>query len=144
MSHRGTEDSELFMLRSAPRPIPPELTSLTGEVVGACIAVHRSLGPGLLEAIYQRAVSVELDARGITHDVERTVPVWFRGQLVGHHRLDLVVDDRVVVELKAAERLTPYHVAQTLSYLRVTHLRVGLLVNFNVPVLKDGIRRVVL
>lgn len=100
--------------------------------------------PWLLESIYQTAVSVELDARGITHDVERTVAVRFRGVLVGYPRLDLVVDDRVIVELKAVERLHAQHVAQALSYLRVTGLRLALLINFNVSVLREGIRRVVL
>lgn len=132
------------MLRRVPEPLPEELTILSGTIIAACLSVHRHLGPGLLEAIYQRAVSVELDARGISHDVERTWPVRFRGTLVGHHRIDLIVDERVIVELKAVDRLTPQHIAQALSYLRVANLRLALLISFNVPTLREGIRRVVL
>ncbi|HUR32271.1 MAG TPA: GxxExxY protein [Vicinamibacterales bacterium] len=124
--------------------MPPETNQLTSDIIGACMAVHRELGPGLLEVLYQRAVCVELEWRGITHEVERAIPIFFRNQIIGHHRLDLVVDNQVVVELKAVERIGPQHVAQPISYLRVSRMRVALLVNFNVPILKDGIRRVVL
>lgn len=98
----------------------------------------------MLEVIYQRAVAIELESRGISHEIERPIPVMFRGQLLCHQRLDLLVDSQVILELKAVERLTPVHLAQTISYLRVAGLRVALLVNFNVPVLREGIRRVVL
>ena len=120
------------------------MNELTGEIISACITVHRELGPGLLEAFYQRALAFELSARGVTHDVERTFPVTFRGQVLGHQRIDLVVDERVIVELKAVDRVGPVHFAQAISYLRATGLHVALLINFNVPVLKAGIRRIVL
>lgn len=123
---------------------PVALENLVTESIGACISVHRELGPGMLEVIYQRAVAIELESRGISHEIERPIPVMFRGQLLCHQRLDLLVDSQVILELKAVERLTPVHLAQTISYLRVAGLRVALLVNFNVPVLREGIRRVVL
>ena len=127
-----------------PSPLDPGLEQVISEVIGACIAVHRELGPGLLETIYHRAVAIELNSRGISHEVERSIPIVFKGELVCHQRLDLIVDERVVVELKSVERLVPLHVAQTISYLRATKLRAALLVNFNVALLKDGIRRIVL
>jgi GxxExxY protein len=132
------------MINHLSAPLPIDVDQITSQVIAACIAVHRELGPGLLESVYQRAVSIELDSRGVSHDVERAVPILFRGELIGQYRLDLIVDDRVIVELKAVERFAPIHLAQAISYLRLTGLRVALLVNFNVPVLKAGIRRVVL
>jgi GxxExxY protein len=106
--------------------------------------VHRELGPGLLEGVYSPAVAIELRSRGIPFDVEKTVPVNYRGKLLYHRRLDMLVNGRLVLELKSIERLHPIHLAQVISYLRLTGCRIGLLVNFNVPVLKQGIRRVVL
>lgn len=126
------------------KELPDGINQLTSDIISACIAVHRELGPGLLEVVYQRAVSIELNSRGVSHDVERSVPITFKGELLGHHRLDLIVDEQVIVELKAVDRLSPLHVAQALSYLRVTGLRLALLVNFNVHVLKSGIRRIAL
>ena len=98
----------------------------------------------MLEAIYQRAVAIELESRGISHEVERSIPVIFKSQPICHQRVDLIVDEQVILELKAVERLTPLHEAQALSYLRVAGLRIALLIYFNVPVLKSGIRRIVL
>lgn len=131
------------MLRVHTR-LPSELEATIELVIGACVAVHRELGPGLIEVAYRRAITIELDRLGITHDVERVVPISFRGVTVCSHRLDLVVENQVILELKAVERLAPVHLAQALSYLRATSMPVALLINFNVPVLKAGIRRVVL
>ena len=131
------------MLR-VPTPLPDALEELVGDVIGAAIAVHRELGPGLLETAYQRALSIELDARGIDHEVERLVPIMFRQSILCHQRLDLVAGDQVIVEVKAVDRLAPVHLAQVISYLRATNLRVALLINFNVALLKHGIRRVIL
>jgi GxxExxY protein len=131
------------MLR-VPTRLSDEVEATVAVVIGACVAVHRELGPGLLEAAYRRAIAVEFECLGVSHDVERVVPIVFRGVTVCHHRLDLVVEDQVILELKAVERLAPVHLAQALSYLRVTRMPVALLINFNVPVLKAGIRRVVL
>jgi GxxExxY protein len=121
-----------------------DLEDLVARTIGACVAVHRELGPGLLETIYQRALAIELADKEIPFSSEKAIPIHYRGKLVCHQRLDILVDDRLVVEAKAVERLMPLHVAQVINYLRVTGARVGLLVNCNVPLLKHGIRRVVL
>jgi len=124
--------------------LPDDLEHLVRNVIGCCLAVHRELGPGLLEGIYPRAVALELGIRGIKFVAEKSVPVFYRGTLLCHQRIDLFVDERLVLEIKAVERLHPIHVAQVISYLRVTRARIGLLINFNVPILKQGIRRVIL
>jgi len=117
---------------------------VTASVVDAAIAVHRALGPGLLESAYEGALSIELRARGHDLGVQVRVAAEYRGRpLEGAYRLDLVVDDCVVVELKAVDRVLDVHVAQVLTYLRLTGHRVGLLLNFNVRLMRDGIRRVV-
>ena len=107
-----------------------ELEGLTGEINAAAFAVHNELGPGFLEKIYEEAMVLELEGRGLRVDRQRRVPVRFRGVVVGEHVLDLVVEDKVVVELKSADALLPVHVATLLSYLRATDLRIGLLMNF--------------
>jgi GxxExxY protein len=112
------------------------------RVIGCCIRVHRELGPGLLEGIYKRAVCLELEAEALPFEVEKRIPVLYRKQLLCYQRLDLIVSNQILIE--AVERLIPVHHAQVLSYLRVARLRVGLLMNFNVPVLPDGLRRIVL
>jgi GxxExxY protein len=95
------------------------------------------------EGVYAAAVRIELDAPGIPFESEKLLPVKYRGQLVGYHRMDLLIDGQLVVEIKSVECLHPVHVAQVVTYLRLTGARVGLLVNFNVPVLKQGIRRII-
>lgn len=127
-----------------PSNLPPDLEDLVRQTIGCCLAVHRELGPGLLEKVYVRAIAIELESRGIRFSTEKTVPILYRGRLICRQRIDLLVDERVVVEVKSVERLSPVHVAQIINYLRVTGARVGLLVNFNVPLLKQGIRRIVL
>jgi GxxExxY protein len=113
-------------------------------VIGCCITVHRELGPGLVETIYHRAACYELEAHSIQFEREKPVPIMYRGKRLFVHRLDLVVGEQLLVELKAVERLHPVHHAQVLSELRASKLRVALLVNFNVPLLPQGIRRIVL
>jgi GxxExxY protein len=125
-------------------PLPEDLEQLAHDVIGGCIEVHRVLGPGLVETIYERAVVLELTRRRVPFEVEKAIPVHYRGELLCHQRLDLLVDGRLVVELKAVERLNAIHVAQVLSYLRVADVRLGLLINFNVSILRDGVRRVIL
>lgn len=125
-------------------PLDDHVESAASEVIHCCLVVHRELGPALLESTYQRALSVLLTERGVSHNLERSVAITFRGQTIAEHRLDLVVDGCVIVELKAVERLSPLHVAQCLAYLRASELRLALLVNFNVPLLKQGLRRIVL
>jgi GxxExxY protein len=131
------------MLRIA-SPRSEDLEHLVHDVIGCCVAVPRELGPGLLESVYASAVAIELQICGISFEVQKAVPVSYRGRPVWYQRLDVLVDSRVVLELKSVEQLHPIHVAQVISYLRVTRCRIGLLVNFNVPTLKQGVRRVVL
>jgi len=118
---------------------------LTEAIIGAAIEVHRALGPGLLESVYEECLCRELELRGVTFERQRPLPVVYKGiTLECGYRLDLVVENQVVVELKAVESLLPVHEAQLVSYLKLGRWHVGLLINFNVPVLKDGVRRRVL
>ncbi len=115
---------------------------LTDRIIGAAIEVHRALGPGLLESAYQVCLAHEFNLRDIPYEREVPLPVCYKGiQLDNGYRLDFLVAHRVVIELKAVEALQPIHEAQLLTYLRLANCRVGLLMNFNVPVLKDGIKR---
>ncbi len=132
---------ELTRVRSV---LPPEIEELVRLTIGCLLEVHRELGPGLSEMAYAAATCVELDARGLRYQREKQLPVQYRGRVICYHRVDLVIADALVVEIKSVERLHPVHLAQTVSYLRLTGARVGLVVNFNVPVLREGIRRVVL
>ena len=125
-------------------PLPPDVEQLMHDTIGCCIAVHRALGPGLRERIYSRAVCVELTAAGITFEREKRYPVWYRGELLCEQSLDFVVGNQIVLEIKSIERFAPVHHAQILNYMRVARLRAGLLINFNVVVLPDGLIRKVL
>lgn len=120
-----------------------ELDRLAYAVIGAAIEVHRGLGPGFLESVYQGALCVELRLRTIPFRSQTVVSVNYKGQTVGEGRLDLLVGNALIVELKAVETLAPIHSAQLLSYLKMTGHPLGLLINFNVPILKDGIRRII-
>jgi GxxExxY protein len=126
-----------------PTRLDDDLEALIQRVIGRCIEVHRVLGPGLLESIYHRAICLELAAAGMSYESEKTIPVYYRDQLLCHQRLDLVVDGRLLLEIKSVERLAAVHHAQVRSYLRVAKLRAGLLMNFNVPLLPEGLRRIV-
>jgi GxxExxY protein len=118
---------------------------LTAVILGAAITVHRHLGPGLLESAYRECLCCELGLRGLAVARESVVPLVYRGIRVDvGYRADLIVNERVLVELKAIEKLASIHTAQVLTYLRLSNLRVGLLMNFNVPFLRDGIVRLVL
>ena len=117
---------------------------LTEAIIGVCIEVHSRLGPGLNEGMYEGAVCHEFDPRGIRYRRQVSFPVDYKGKIIGECRVDLIVEERVVLELKACEMLTNLHRSQVITYLHLTKLRVGLLVNFNVPILKDGIKRVIL
>ena len=119
--------------------------STTNRILGAAIEVHRQLGPGLLESVYKECLRDELLAAGLTVEAEVDLPVVYKGRTLGaSFRADIIVDRAVLLELKAVESLLPVHDAQTLSYLRLSGLRVALLLNFHCPRLKDGIRRFVL
>jgi len=124
--------------------LPPELDSLVQQTIGALVAVHRELGSGMSERVYAAAAHLELAERSIPFEIEKACPVRYRGRLLCQQRIDLFVAERLVVEIKSVEHIHPVHVAQVVSYLRLTGSRVGLLVNFNVPLLKQGIRRIVL
>lgn len=119
--------------------------ALTEQIIAAAIEVHRGLGPGLLESAYQACLAREFSLRGIEFESEKVLPVEYKGVLVDcGYRLDFLVHQKVVVELKTVEKLIPVHEAQLITYLRLTGCKVGLLINFNTPLLKNGIKRMVL
>ena len=119
-----------------------EINDLTGEVIGAAIEVHKALGPGLLESTYEECLCIELGLRNIPFERQKEIPVEYKGVSLNHaYRLDIVVPNKLIVELKACESLEPIHDAQLLTYLKLSGIKVGLLINFNVPVLKEGIKR---
>lgn len=133
MHHRDTEDAEM------------ELNKLTEQIIGAAIEVHKALGPGLLESAYEECLAHEMRLRGLRFDRQMPLPVTYKGvNLDCGYRLDFLVEKSVVLELKAVEAIVPIHEAQILTYLKLGGWAVGLLLNFNVPVLRDGIKRVVL
>ena len=116
---------------------------LTERIIGAAIEVHKAIGPGLLESTYEECLDRELREGGLVVSRQRVVPLMYRGKpLASTYRLDLVVENRVIVEVKAVDKLARVHVAQMLSYLHHTGLRVGLILNFNTVILPDGIHRV--
>jgi GxxExxY protein len=120
------------------------LNEITEAIIGAAIAVHRELGPGLLESAYEACLTYELAERKLKVERQKGLPVTYHGvQLDCGYRIDLLVEEQVVVELKTVERLEPIPEAQLLSYLKLSGCKVGLLINFNVKVLKNGIRRLV-
>ena len=122
-----------------------EADPLTEKVIGAAIEVHRGLGPGLLESAYQECLCHELNLTGLAFEREVGLPVLYKGvRLDCGYKMDLVVEGRVIVELKTVERLLPIHEAQLLTYLRLAQIHTGLLLNFNVPALRQGIKRLVL
>ncbi|MBA3938055.1 MAG: GxxExxY protein [Planctomycetes bacterium] len=118
------------------------LNALTEAVIGAAIEVHRHLGPGFLEAVYEEALVREFHRARIPCERQVMVPVWYKGDMVGEARLDLLVDKKLILELKAVESMAAVHHAQMISYLRATTLTLGLLINFNVSNLLQGVRRI--
>ena len=121
-----------------------DVNEITGEIVDAAYGVHTRLGPGLLESVYEAVLARVLEQRGFTVERQRVVPFEYDGLKFDEgFRIDLLVDGRVVVELKSVERIAPVHPKQLLTYLRLLDLRAGLLLNFGAPTMKEGIRRVV-
>jgi len=119
--------------------------TITESIIGSAIAVHRALGPGLLESAYEHCMVIEMAARGLRFERQKLIPLVFRGVAIeSGYRIDLLVEHEVVVELKSVAQLEEIHTAQILTYLKLADCRLGLLINFNVPLLKDGIRRVIL
>ena len=120
-----------------------EENELATEIIGAAIEVHRQLGPGLLESVYRDCMVYELKSRGLDIEREKTLPLRYKGlEFQAAYRADIVVGGKVIVELKAVDNLLPVHAAQLLSYLRLSGCRLGLLINFNVAQLKEGVKRV--
>lgn len=121
-----------------------ELDELAHRVIGAAIEVHRHLGPGFLESVYEGALCVEMRLQDIPFERQTPISMEYKGERVGEGRIDILVDGQLIVELKATNGLAPIHIAQVLSYLKITGIKLGLLINFNEAVLKRGIKRVVL
>jgi GxxExxY protein len=119
-------------------------TVTTDRIIGCAIEVHKHLGPGLLESVYESALCIEFKASVLPFKRQIRIPLYYKGELISEHRPDLIVDDRVIVEVKSVEALAPIHIAQMLTYLRVTSLRVGPILNFNSVTMKQGTRRIVL
>ena len=117
---------------------------LTYRIIGAAIEVHRVLGPGLLEELYEDAFCIELEERKLKYERQRHVDVLYKGREIGDMYADIVVENNVIVELKSVKRLNDIHVAQLLTYLKLMDLKKGLLINFNVGILREGIKRIVL
>ena len=140
--HEGQDSSRYRMRRQSVLSSREE--EVMRDVIGAAIAVHRALGPGFLEAIYRKAMCVELAARSLAFEAERPIVVKYRGVQIPGQRIDLVVERRIIVELKAVTRFDNVHIGQVISYLKTTGLRGGLLINFRVPLLMRGLKRVVL
>lgn len=135
---------DVFEFRSRADSGVDEATErLAEQVIGAAIEVHRHLGPGLPENCYRQALSHELELRGIRHRCEVPFPIIYKGKVVGEGRMDLLAEEVLILELKAVEALTKVHSAQALTYLRATNLKLALVINFNVLLLKDGIKRVI-
>ena len=132
---------EEFRARNVPHG--EEHDELTERVIGAEIEVHRHVGPGMTEDMYEEALAHEFDLQGIQYQRQVRVVVQYKGREIGFTRLDFLVENRLIVELKACETLNPIHRAQCICYLRATGLSVALLINFNVSILRDGIKRVV-
>jgi GxxExxY protein len=120
-----------------------DINELTGKVIGAAIEVHRILGPGLLESAYEECLCYELIQREIVFERQKELPLNYkRIKLDCGFRLDIMIPGRLIIELKSCENLQPIHEAQLLTYLKLTGIKLGLLINFNVPVLKEGIKRI--
>jgi GxxExxY protein len=132
-------------MSKAVEPIGPELDRIARAIVDASFQVHSALGPGLLESAYERCLYLALQSRGHSVELQVAMPVTFLGAEIDlAYRIDLLVDAKVIVEIKAIETLLPVHRAQLLTYLRLSGLRLGFLINFNVPVIRQGLHRMIL
>ncbi len=145
LNNRGDAETQRKQLLSAPQRLCGELeiNEITERIIGACIEIHKQLGPGLLESAYEECLCHELALAGFKFERQKPLPVSYKSvRLDCGYRLDLVVEGKVIVELKTVDQLAPIHDAQFLTYLKLSGLTVGLLINFNVPVLKDGLKRI--
>lgn len=131
-----------YSVRRIPEDIPEN--AVTQRIIKCAIEVHKQLGPGLLENVYENALAVEFELDGLIYQQQLKIPIVYKGRQLGEYRMDLLVEDLVIVEVKSVERFDPVFEAQLLTYLRITEKRVGLLINFNTRLVKDGIKRFVL
>ena len=121
-----------------------DINNLSSTIIGAAIEVHKTLGPGLLESAYEECLCHELSLRGVSFERQKPLPVEYKGtKLDCGYRLDIIVENTIILELKSCEKIEPIHKAQLLTYLKLSGLHLGLLLNFNVPVMRDGIIRIV-
>jgi GxxExxY protein len=121
-----------------------DINQLSNKIIGAAIEVHKAIGPGLLESAYERCLCRELALRGVSFKSQVPLPLIYKGEKLDcGYQMDLVVENAVIIELKACEKIEPIHKAQLLTYLKLSDLKLGLLLNFNVPVMRDGITRIV-
>jgi len=126
------------------RELNTSINQLSYNIIGAAIEVHRSLEPGLLENVYEQALYIELQERNIQFEQQKEIGLTYKGRPIGTGRIDILVDDCIVIELKAVERLLPIHTAQVMTYLKIAEKRLGLLINFNTDVLTNGVKRIIL
>ena len=121
-----------------------DINELSSKIIGAAIEVHKKLGPGLLESVYEECICHELSLRGISFEKQKPLPVIYKGKKLDcGYRLDIVVEKAIILELKSCEKIEPIHRAQLLTYLKLSGLNLGLILNFNTPVMRDGIVRIV-
>jgi len=121
-----------------------DINELSNKIIGAAIEVHKHLGPGLLESAYEECLAYEFEIRGIPFERQKAVPIRYKEKVLDcSYRLDMIVQDKIILELKACERIEPIHEAQLLTYLKLTDMKLGLLLNFNVTLMKNGIVRIV-
>ena len=142
--HRDTESTPVDSARSHGDTEMSEINTITERIIGFAIEVHRVLGPGLLEPSYEAAMRIEFDAAGMKYEHQARLPAYYKGRLLGEYRIDFIIEDLVIVEIKSVERMNPVFDAQLITYLRASHKRVGLLINFNSRLVKDGVTRRVL
>ena len=122
-----------------------EFDELSKKVIGYAIEVHKNLGPGLLESAYERCLSYELNAAGLKNETQKELPIDYKGMRIDSgYRIDLIVENSIIVELKSVDKILPIYEAQLLTYMKLAGVKIGLLINFNVTKLKDGIKRFVL
>jgi GxxExxY protein len=121
-----------------------ELNLITEKIIGCCIEVHKELGPELLESIYESAICIELKNQNLKYERQKTFPVLYKTKPIGNVRIDLLIEKKVVVEIKSVERHDPVFEAQLLSYLKLGGYKIGLLINFNKSLVKDGIKRMII
>jgi GxxExxY protein len=121
-----------------------DINQLSNKIIGAAIEVHKAIGPGLLESAYEECLCHELNLRGVSYERQKPLPLEFKGRKLDcTYRLDVVVEKQVILELKSCERIEPIHEAQLLTYLKLSGLHLGLILNFNLVVMRDGIKRIV-